>query len=195
VAEELAEAVGIAAGVEVGAAVGVDVGVDVAVGAELGVGFTAAAARGTRSELGVGAGVELAVTVSEAGERVALKSEKLDPTAESIARIGAASRTAAARKTMGTPVLRRRVWTRGGGCGVNGSGIQRGPSSRLEDRFHGLCSSMALASLRDARTSVEGTKWPSTYDVPTPPTCGLPPRGLRRNRLVLPCFRLQAGTV
>lgn len=90
----------------------------------------------------------------------AVNSEKLDPVAESSTNTGAASRSKAAKKAIGIPILRRVVVETGGaGCGVSGSGIQLGPSSRLSDRFQGRNAATALRSLPTAPAIDERFTW------------------------------------
>ncbi|HUY08030.1 MAG TPA: hypothetical protein VMW80_01055 [Candidatus Dormibacteraeota bacterium] len=110
---------------------------------------------------------ELAEAVS--GAAVELNKELLEPSAEWITRTGAASRTTTAKTAIGMPARRRTRGSEGAGWGVSGSGIQLGPSSRLLDRFQGVCSPKVLASLPTARINDEGTTRSSTTDLPPPP--------------------------
>ncbi|HUY09851.1 MAG TPA: hypothetical protein VMW80_10490, partial [Candidatus Dormibacteraeota bacterium] len=162
-------------GVEVadGIAVGIDVLVPLGLGVDL-VRFLMFSAPSALEPSAVFVGVggsklEAAWKVWGTPVMEAANSEKLDPMAESSTNTGAARRSRAAKKAIGMPARRRTRGSEGAGWGVSGSGIQLSPSSRLLDRFHGVCSAKVLASLPTARINDEGTTRSSTTDLPPPP--------------------------
>ncbi|MGA7363305.1 MAG: hypothetical protein WBZ07_10235 [Candidatus Dormiibacterota bacterium] len=104
---ELTEGLGVGVSAGLGVEVPVELGAGVGVGPARWLVVPTPKASAPALELAVGEKLEAALTASGALELVELKREKLDPTAESIASIGAARRTTAARKIIGKPAVRR----------------------------------------------------------------------------------------